>query len=295
MIISEIVGGLGNQLFQYAAARQLSLIKDQDIYLNLNFFDTYHNPDVFRLDRYNVNYQIAKQKDIDRLKRVQATGFFAKAYRKVFKEPYYFNSKYHFDQKWLLTHNWDKLKKYEDLYISGYLANPKFFYQIEDLLKKEFTLKVDLNAANQKMMDKIQSCNAVMLHVRRGDYVNNNYFVSQPVSYYLEAIEQIKQEVKDPVFFVFSDDLNWTKDNIKTDGEVHYCDINDGKTDYMELALMSNCKHAIIANSTFSWWGAWLIVNENKTVIVPKNWYSDPKAQAIYLKRKIYQKGWQRL
>ena len=95
-----------------------------------------------------------------------------------------------------------------------------------------------------------------MLHVRRGDYVNNSYFYSQPVSYYMDGIQKVNENVKDPVYFVFSDDLNWTRDNIKTGGVVHYCDINDGKTDYMELALMSNCKHAIIANSTFSWWGA---------------------------------------
>ncbi len=295
MIISQIVGGLGNQLFQYAAARQLSLILEQEIYLDLNFFDTYHNPDVFRLDRYNVKYKIADQNDIDRLKRVNATGIAAKAYRKIFKKQYYLNTGNHFDQRWLLLNDWNKLKNYKDIYISGYLANPEFFYNIEGLLKKEFTLNGELNEANKQMMKKIESTDAVMLHVRRGDYVNNNFFVSQPISYYLSAIQKVKEKVKNPVFFVFSDDVNWIKENIQTEDETHYCDINDGKTDYMELALMSSCKHAIIANSTFSWWGAWLINNPDKMVIVPKQWYSNPKTQVLYLKRKIYQEGWQRL
>lgn len=295
MIISEIIGGLGNQLFQYASARRMSLILNQDIYLNLNFFDTYHNPDVFRLDKYNVKYKVAEQQDIDRLKRISITGIGAKAYKKIVKRPLYQNSANHFDQEWLLANNWDKLKNKKDVYISGYLANPVFFYQIEDLLKKEFTLNCELNEANREMMEKIESSNAVMLHVRRGDYVNNNFFISQPVSYYTNAVKKIIEKVKNPVFFVFSDDVQWTKDNIKTECKTHYCDINDGKTDYMELALMRSCKHAIIANSTFSWWGAWLIDNPEKIVIAPQHWYSDPKTQAKYLRNKIYQEGWQRL
>ena len=151
MIISQIIGGLGNQLFQFAAVRRIAMALDQELYLDLNFFDTYENPDVFRLDKYNVNYKVANQEDIERLKRIQATGFFAKAYRKIFKEPYYHNSKYHFDQKWLMLNNWNKLKKFQDVYISGYLANPAFFYEIEDLIKKEFTLKVELNTQNKLM------------------------------------------------------------------------------------------------------------------------------------------------
>ncbi|MEJ2594741.1 MAG: alpha-1,2-fucosyltransferase [bacterium] len=295
MIISQIIGGLGNQLFQYATAKNLSLFLDQELYLDLNFFDTYHNPDVFRLDKYNVNFKIADQKDIDRLKRVQAKGIPAKIYRKIFKQPYYLNARNHFDQRWLLRNDWNQLKKHEDVYLSGYMANPYYFHKIENLIKKEFTLKDELNPVNKNMLRRIKSCESVMLHVRRGDYVNNDFFISQPVSYYLNAIEKITAKVTKPVFFVFSDDVEWTRKNIKADGEMIYCDINDGKTDYMELALMSACSHAIIANSTFSWWGAWLIDNPDKTVIAPLNWYSDPKSQAIYLKREVYQEGWQRL
>ncbi len=295
MIISQIVGGLGNQLFQYATAKNLSLFLDQELYLDLNFFDSYHDPDVFRLDKYNVDYKIADQKDIDRLKRVQATGLPAKVYRKLLKKPYYLNGRQHFDQRWLFINKWEKLRKFDDIYISGYMANPFYFHKIEHLIKKEFTLKDELNPANKKMLERIKSCESVMLHVRRGDYVNNSFFISQPVSYYQEAIEKIREHVTKPVFFVFSDDVEWTRENIHTDEEMIYCDINDGKTDFMELALMSACRHAIIANSTFSWWGAWLIDNPDKMVIAPLNWYSDPKSQAIYLKRKIYQEGWQRL
>jgi len=295
VIISQIVGGLGNQLFQYAAARRMALMLDQEVYLDLTFFDTYHNPDVFRLDKYNVHYKVAGQGDIDRLKRINASGFPAKVYRRIFKIPYYLNSKSHFDQKWLLLNDWNKLKKFNDIYISGYLANPVFFYQIEDVVKKEFTLKDGLNLANTKMLDKISKVNSVMVHVRRGDYVNNDFFTSQPVSYYQKGFQKMIQKIKNPVFFFFSDDLDWTRENLGTDNETYYVDINNGSTDYMELALMSSCKHAIIANSTFSWWGAWLINNPEKMVIAPEKWYTNSKNQALYLKNKIYQEGWIRL
>jgi len=295
MIISKIVGGLGNQLFQYASAKQLSIFLGQELYLDLNFFDTYNNPDVFRLDKYNVNYKIAKQEEITRLKRLTLTGLGTKVYRRLFKKPLYKNGTYHFDSNWIYKNDWNKLKKHKDIYLSGYFAREAFFYEIEDLLKKEFTLKDELNKENKQMLDIINSVDAVMLHVRRGDYVDNNFFVSQPLSYYKNGIQKIEEKVKNPVFFIFSDDLKWTRENLHINNETHYVNINDGKTDYMELVLMSSCRHAIIANSTFSWWGAWLINNQNKIVIAPEKWYTNPKRQAWHFKNKVYQKGWQKL
>ncbi len=295
MIISKIVGGLGNQLFQYAVAKQLSVFLDQELFLDLSFFETYKEPDVFKLDKFNVHFRIASKKDIEKLKRKNTKGIKAKVFRHLFKRPYYLNNKYHFDPTWFRRNDWKKLKKFKDIYLSGYFGNPVLFYQIEDLLKEEFTLKGDLNKENKLMLNKIKKVESVMIHVRRGDYINNKFFVSLPISYYMNGIKKIKEKVKNPAFFVFSDDLEWTRKNLKIEDETHYVCINNSKTDYMELVLMSSCKHAIIANSTFSWWGEWLNNNPNKIIIYPEKWFSDSKHHAFHIKRKFYQEGWQRI
>lgn len=295
MIICEIIGGLGNQLFQYASAKMLSKILNQELYLDLTFFETYHNPDVFRLDKYNTQYKIADNSDIKRLRRKITTGPISKLHWKLFKRPHYRNAKYHFDANWIYDNDLNKLKKYEDIYVSGYFAKADFFSKIESVLKREFTLKEGLNAENEKINSLIDKDNSVMLHVRRGDYVNNSVFVNLPISYYQDAINVVKKDIEKPVFFVFSDDLAWAEENIQIDETTHYVNVNNSKTDYMELSLMASCDNAIIANSTFSWWGAWLIDNPNKKVIYPSSWFSDPKRQARYENRRVNQNlnGWQ--
>lgn len=295
MIISEIVGGLGNQLFEYAAARRLSLLLNQDLKLNLDFFETYHQPDIFRLDKFNTEFSVATPDEIKKLKRRAGKGLISKVYRKTLKKQLYKNSKYHFDPNWFYNNDRDKLSKMKDIYLSGYFADPYFFYEVEDILRKEFTLKNELNEANKKMQKQITDVNSVSLHIRRGDYVNNPVFADIPLSYYELAISKIKEKVENPVFFIFSDDLKWAKDNMDLQADYEFAGINGGKTDYMELMLMASCKHNIIANSTFSYWGARLNPNEGKMVFAPKVWYKHPQAQARYSSRKIYQNGWQRI
>jgi len=295
MIISEIIGGLGNQLFQYAFARRLSLYLDQELFLDLNFFDSYHQSDVFRLDKYQVMYKTADIKDIDRLKRVPVNGISGKVYRRIFKKTLYRNHHHHFDPKWFYNNNITQLNKSEDVYLSGYFADPFFFHQIEDMLQKEFSLKDELNYENRKMKQRIEDVNSVSLHIRRGDYVDNPVFADIPLSYYEKGTNIIQEKIENPAFFIFSDDLQWAKENLRIKADKVFVDINDRKTDYMELNLMSTCKHNIIANSTFSWWGAYLNQNINKIVIFPKVWYRSKGAQTGYSKRKPYQKGWQKI
>jgi len=295
MVISQIVGGLGNQLFQYAFARRLSLYLDQDLFLDLDFFEDYHVPDVFRLDKFNLSYQLADNNDVSRLKRIAVNGIRGKIYRRKKKKNLYQNIHNHYDQKWFYNNSLSQLDKKKDIYLSGYFANPYFFYEIEDLIVKEFTLKNALNLTNKKMKEQIESTNSVSLHIRRGDYVNNSLFANIPLSYYEEGISIFKEKYVNPVFFIFSDDLQWAMENLKINSDMVFVDINDRKTDFMELNLMSSCKNNIIANSTFSWWGAYLNQNKDKTVIAPKVWYKQKGAQAGYSKRKVYQKGWQKI
>ena len=295
MIVSEILGGLGNQLFEFAAARMMAIKWDQELKLDLTFFDRYHIADVFRLDKFNVKYEVASDDEIKSLKRYQKSTLPYKILRKIKRRPIYLNAKNHFDNDWFSQNDWGKLEKQNNIYMSGYFANPVFFYQIEDVLQKEFTLKDEMNTANTQMQQKIKSCPSVSLHIRRGDYVNNPVFANLPISYYLDAANRLLKEDPDSTFFVFSDDLNWATDNLNIDGNMEFVGINDNKTDYMELILMASCKNNIIANSTFSWWGAWLNTNPEKTVYAPKFWFSDPERQGKYAGREIFQKGWQRI
>jgi len=295
MVIAEIIGGLGNQLFEYGAARRVALMFNHELKLDLTFFETYHNPDVFRLDKFNVKYSVAQPGEITKLKRKDAPVLLNRIWKKVFKSPLYFNAKNHFDTPWFRKNDVNQLKNKKSIYLSGYFAKPEFFYEIENILLKEFTLKKELNEINKEMQENIQQVNSVSLHIRRGDYVNNPVFAELPVSYYKKGISIIKDKVKDPVFFIFSDDLNWAKDNLNIDSEVVFVDINDGKTDYMELMIMASCQHNIIANSTFSWWGARLNQNKDKIVLAPKKWFNDQGSQAYYYRSELFQKGWTKI
>jgi hypothetical protein len=296
MIISEIVGGLGNQLFQYAAARRVSMEFNQELKLDLTFFDRYHVPDVFRLDKFNVRYTLATAEEIRRFKRYQKSTLPYKLLRKIKRRPVYLNGQHHFDNTWFATNDWKKkLADKADFYMSGYFANPLFFYEIEETLKKEFSMKGEFNEANKEVHERINACNSVGLHIRRGDYVDNPVFTNLPLSYYEDAADRLLKKDPDSTFFIFSDDLKWVRENLKLDGKMEFVGINDNKTDYMEMMLMASCKHNIIANSTFSWWGAWLNAYPDKTVYAPIKWFSDPERQKFYANREIFQKGWQRI
>ena len=292
MIITEILGGLGNQLFEYAHARSLSIKLEQELYFDLSFFDRYHRKDVYRLDRFNTNVNNASEEDINRLKRKYRTpDIFRKVINKLGGSPYS-NSKYHFDNERIDKTSIKVLKQYKDLYISGYFANQKYFMVIEDIIRKEFTLKEPLNIENQKMFDLINSTPSVSLHIRRGDYVGNGFFAEIPLSYYHDAVTIIEKKYPKSTYYIFSDDLQWVKENLTLNVNTIYVDINDSSTDYMELMLMAACKHNIIANSTFSWWGAWLNSNSEKIVIAPKIWFNNKEAQAKYNNGKLVPVNW---
>ena len=123
----------------------------------------------------------------------------------------------------------------------------------------------------------MKSVHAVSIHFRRGDYVGNAVHETDKTVYYKEAMELIESKVENPVYFLFSDDIPWVKENFTTSFETHYIDFNDASTNFEDLKLMSSCQHNIMANSSFSWWGAWLNSNPNKTVIAPKLWFNDEK------------------
>lgn len=183
----------------------------------------------------------------------------------------------------LLINYLNKIKRRLGFFVDEYYQNEKYFIDIADEIKKEFVLKNDFSAKAKEYLQRIENSNSVSLHIRRGDYVANKkinaYHGVCGLDYYNEAMKIIKEKINNPIFFVFSDDIHWAEENLKgTEFVFVSCpEIEDVE----ELILMSKCKHNIIANSSFSWWGAWLNKNPEKIVIAPKRWFNDKKAEQI--------------
>ncbi len=269
MIIIKLNGGLGNQLFQYSLGRKLS-IKNNDIF-KLDLSGLEKNKDRrYSLGNFNIIENFATDKDI---KKIKKNGFRNMIDR---LKPYYKRSiikykGYDFDP--------NILKLAGNFYLDGYWQSEKYFKDIENILRKEITLKEPLSDKHLELTGHIKSSNSVSVHIRRGDYVTNKKFSSVynllNEKYYQEAVEFIAGKINDPRFFIFSDDINWAKQNLNIPYPKIFVSGENGAKDYEELILMSLCKHNIIANSSFSWWGAWLNQNPHKIVISPSRWFNN--------------------
>ena len=163
-----------------------------------------------------------------------------------------------------------------DIYLNGFWQSERYFAPIADIIRRELTFRCAPSAKNQALLDEIHSTEAVALHVRRSDYLSLPAYGACGPDYYHRAIDHLLLQVRNPHFFIFSDDPEWTRLHIKPKGACTYIDHNTGKQDFEDLRLMSQCGYFIIANSTFSWWGAWLSENKAKRIICPQGWYTDP-------------------
>lgn len=270
MIVSQLIGGLGNQLFQYAVARHLAEINQTDLYLDLSEFLTY-DLHKYSLHHFNITATIAPADE-------------AVLPVAPVKEKKY----YHFDPTFKAIGDNVRLK--------GYWQTEKYFLEIADIIRREFEVKHALEGKNREVADAIAVSNAVGVHVRRGDYTKNSYndqiLDSLDVSYYTRAVELLAQRESDLCYFVFSDDPVWVKDNLRLPGPVVHVDHN-ADANYEDLRLMSLCKHNIIANSSFSWWGAWLNRNEHKRVFAPRQWLNS-NARTI-VARDIIPESWTKI
>ena len=164
-------------------------------------------------------------------------------------------------------------------YIKGYFQNEKYFNDVREILIKDFKLTAKLNRANKKMLEMIKNTESVAVHFRRGDYTKKrvaDYFGACSVEYYQKAVKTVADKLdKKPTLFIFSDDINWVRQNVNFDYETVYVDINSGKKGFFDMELMKNCRHNIIANSSFSWMSAWLNENPDKIVVAPTPWTND--------------------
>ena len=273
-IIIKLQGGLGNQMFQYALGRHLSHITKAALKLDITSFKNDPKRD-YNLNCFNLREFFATDEEIRWFKKYQRKpGKIWFLYNRLVADEtkYVEERQFHFDQKIL------QLKP--PVYLDGYWNTEKYFKDIEEAIRKEFTLKNSLSDYAKSLEAEIMGKEAVSIHVRRGDYVSdkhtNEWHGSCSIEYYNQAIQKIAEHVTNPHFFIFSDDPVWIKENIIPPFLTTYLSGN-AKYPEEDMHLMSRCKHHIIANSSFSWWGTWLNPNKEKIVIAPKRWFQTPK------------------
>ncbi|CAD7803944.1 O-antigen biosynthesis glycosyltransferase WbnK [Chryseobacterium aquaeductus] len=269
MVAVELIGGLGNQMFQYATARALALARDEDFVLDNHLFANYDLHD-YALNHFNI-----KGSFFEKERAVFEPLSFSEKAKAVFLQKKIYNI---FEEQGL-TYDTKLIDlPYKNIFLKGYFQSEKYFIRFEDQLRKDFEIKSPLKKETIDLLKIIGSENSVSLHIRRGDYVNNAeanaVHGTCDLNYYHKAIAIIREKIENPVFFIFSDDINWAKENLKIDSTTYFVDFNNAATNYEDIKLMSTCKHNIIANSSFSWWGAWLNANKSKIVIAPSKWFN---------------------
>lgn len=273
MVITRLIGGLGNQMFQYALGRYLALKNNTELKLDMSDFETYklHK---YSLDAFNIQKNVASKNEIGRLKK-----FKRKLGRRWFLHNAFFTKNLKYFEEKQFNFDPDIMKLSGDVYLDGYWQTEKYFKDIEPIIRNDFSFTLPQGEKDKEISKLISGCAAISIHIRRADYVAdataNKAHGTCPIEYYAKAVELLKEKVDNPHFFVFSDDHEWVKENIKINYPTVYVDHNNAETNYQDLRLMASCKHNIIANSSFSWWGAWLNANPNKIIIAPKKWFAD--------------------
>jgi len=279
MIISRLMGGLGNQMFQFAAARALALTQKSLLKLDVSeLLQGSHHQGFQLLDIFAGKFEMATATDVAAvLGRWRSSPFFkyflSKPMGRAFRSSIYI-SEPHFQY-------WPGLRHTNtSAYMSGYWQSERYFLDCAQAIRDDFSFKPYMTSQNTALADQIRQSNAVSLHVRRGDYVSSPITAAHhgvcSVAYYQNAIQHIVDKVGQVVLYIFSDDTEWVRDNLKVNVPCVYVDHNRGPASYVDMQLMSLCKHHIIANSSFSWWGAWLNPSAEKIVVAPTNWFAKP-------------------
>lgn len=273
MIISKIIGGIGNQLFQFAAARALSLEKKQNLSIDIRSFANYKKHSGYIIDNFfAVKPKIATPEEIHSLLKFRSS-------QGVLRILSFIGSRYLCGKKLILEKN-IHLKKNIDFftvpcYLYGYWQSEIYFKKYEKIIRKDFKFKKKLSLQNKQVANFISTSNSIGIHVRRGDYLLSKILNTCDKDYYLGAANFLASLINKPNFFIFSDDPYWARSNIKLKFPSEFIDWNTGINSTFDMHLFSLCKHQIISNSTFSWWGAWLNDNNLKKIIAPKKWFLD--------------------
>lgn len=273
MLIIKLQGGLGNQMFQYAFYYSLSkvyqnIIYDCSYYKGFQSHNGYELEKAFGIKEHNLSIlQLNKLSDL-KLGKIYSLK------RRLFRKKTHYIEKIND-----YFHNLNKIMTYsesaKDYFIDGYWNDYRYFAHLEDEIIDQFKFPKIVDNKNKSLKKMIMKSNSISIHVRRGDKVNSLLHLILGMDYYIEAVKIIENIIDNPKYFIFSDDYVWTRKmfgdlNIK----ITYVDWNKDNNSYIDMQLMSLCKHNIIAPSSFSWWAAYLNTNKNKIIITPMNQFT---------------------
>jgi len=297
MIFVRLFGGLGNQMFQYALGRHLAIKNRAELIVDTTHFEhiprnrEYFVKREYDLDVFDMDVEILEPKNANGLpyyseKNTHRIKHFVKTYFNLYK---------YLDNYQILRESsgffFDKeiLKSGKNAYLIGYWQNEKYFMDIEKQIREDFTIKKTLAESVYSLAMEISGTNSVCLNIRRGDFVNNPTHGFVGMEYVLKAVDYIRRNVDIQRIYIFSDDIEWCKENLRF--EIPYSFVTHsyaGSKFSSYLYLMTKCRHFIIPNSTFGWWAAWLSENPEKMIIAPKQWVNIPGLDAS----GIIPEGW---
>ncbi len=280
MIIVRLMGGLGNQMFQYAAGKALAERLGVSLQLDRTFLDQRsENPGYtlrnFELDVFQISASTAEKSVVARMRKPLENSMHRKLSNMF---PSLIRNHVFSETQKKLIKEFELLT--DPVYMEGYWQTEKYFLSIADQLRSKVFIPVAaISSMNAELVKSIGSTSSVSMHVRRGDYVTNvqtnKYHGTCSVDYYQHSAKMIVEKTGADHFYVFSDEPEWVKANIVLPYATTYISHNIARESYWDIVLMQHCKHHIIANSSFSWWGAWLNESRSKIVIAPKTWFND--------------------
>lgn len=278
------MGGLGNQMFQYAAAKHLSIINETVLKIDTSNFRklTLNREHTLQLADFNISAQQASRSEIWKI--IKPANPFARIVGNAFcLSPLKAKTDAIFKELDGSDFKPDVLEIKADRYLVGYFNSYKYFEPIRNILLDEYTPKQEISLQGQELQELIEATNSVSIHIRRGDYVDDPdvYKCIEGIitdRFYFNAVDLIASRVDSPHFFIFSNEVSWVKENFRIPYQATFVDINPVQRGFEDLWLMSRCKHNITAGgSTFSWWAAYLNRNENKIVVRTEQVSNDAK------------------
>lgn len=284
MIVTNIIGGLGNQMFQYAAGRRAALKSGCDLGLDLTSMAGY-GLRTFGLDQFALGDGV--HRDVDGVAFSRGRGLTGRVRRTLFGDRDVREASFRFDPRVLEVRPPARLV--------GYWQSEKYFEDVADRIRADFALARPMADGRRPILERIQSSLSVSVHVRRGDYVTDAATAavhgSCTLDWYARAVTVAAEGFADPVFFVFSDDPDWVRANLALPGRIEVIDPQSDGRDAEDMHLMAACRSHVIANSTFSWWAAWLDPRPGKRIVAPATWF----ASAAHDTTDLVPSGWLRV
>lgn len=280
MVIVRLMGGLGNQMFQYAAGRALAIRLRTELKMDRSYLDgpqTGNTRRRYELSALNIEERFAGRREAEELRgqgenrwrtallRLRQASGLTKLHPGLLRERHF-----HFNPEYLAAAS--------DVYLEGWWQSEKYFVEAADAIRREFTIRRPLDDPDLDLLREIEAGESVSVHVRGGDYVHRPetrcFHGVCGADYYARCMELASARLRDPRFFVITDDPRWARENIGASPRVTFVDRGSPRAGSADLELMRRCRHNIIANSSFGWWGAWLNENRGKLVIAPAGWFN---------------------